>query len=105
MKSILKWSLVLTMAITTTHCSRDEEPTVVNGTDGKDGVDGKNGSVIHSGEGTPATSLGSVGDFYFDKKAQALYGPKTSNGWGEPTSLKGKDGTNGTNGSQILSGT
>ncbi|WP_445665694.1 hypothetical protein [Fodinibius sp. AD559] len=56
------------------------------------GEDGEDGSQIHSGTGAPASSLGSVGDYYLDKDTYELYGPKTDQGWGSPINLKGADG-------------
>ncbi|WP_020402148.1 hypothetical protein [Gracilimonas tropica] len=74
---------------------------VLMGEDGSDGEDGKDGSQIHSGTGAPDSSLGIVGDFYIDLTNQNLYGPKTDNGWGNPISLNGEDGDDG---SQIHAG-
>lgn len=96
MKRVLKYALAFALVLPMANCSRDEAPEVVNG---KDGVNGKG---ILSGAGAPAVSVGSVGDFYLDTNTQNLYGPKTSNGWGAPVSLKG---ANGADGSKIYSGT
>jgi len=73
-------------------------PTNLNGADGQDG------SQIFSGDGAPENSLGSVGDYYLDETNKDLYGPKTDNGWGQPTNLSGEDGEDGEDGSQIYSG-
>jgi hypothetical protein len=43
-------------------------------------------------------SVGNVGDFYIDTSADAIYGPRTSSGWGGPTSLAGAPGAPGTPG-------
>ncbi|SHN33601.1 hypothetical protein [Mucilaginibacter sp. OK098] len=84
------------------------------GVQGPVGPAGADGSIIYSGNGTPDPRIGVAGDYYFDKTNGALYGPKTNNGWGLPTSLvgpqgnKGSNGSNGTNGKDgntILSGT
>ena len=80
------------------------------GAQGPVGPAGADGSVIYGGNSAPAPALGKPGDFYFDRVAARIYGPKTAAGWGTGTNLKGADGTNGangangTNGSTILSG-
>jgi len=61
------------------------------GLKGAAGSDGKNGSKTLSGNGAPAATQGTVGDFYLDKAACYLYGPKTTS-WGPALELKGKDG-------------
>lgn len=78
------------------------------GEKGEQGIAGVDGSTLLSGNGTPAATLGKNGDYYLDKTAVAIYGPKTASGWGSATSLKGETGNNGANGadgSKILSGT
>ena len=75
------------------------------GEKGEQGIAGADGSTLLSGNGVPTTSLGKNGDYYLDKTAVAIYGPKTSTGWGEATSIKGETGNNGKDGSKILSGT
>jgi hypothetical protein len=72
------------------------------GATGATGAAGTNGTQIYSGQTTPATSIGAAGDFYIDLATGALYGPKTSSGWGTPISLVGPAGANG---STIYSGT
>ncbi|MBZ4189859.1 OmpA family protein [Niabella beijingensis] len=71
---------------------------------GATGPKGTPGSVIINGTGVPGASDGRDGDYYLDKEQALLYGPKTAGGWGEPVSLKGPAGSNGTNGNTILSG-
>lgn len=76
---------------------------------GPSGENGKDGSSILAGNGVPPISFGEVGDFYIDKIDLAIYGPKTTNSWGNPLSLKsigekGEQGIPGANGSTILSG-
>lgn len=63
-------------------------PTKLKGADGKNGTNGKNGSQFLSGTTIPATTLGVVGDFYFNTSQMVLYGPKTATGWGIGTNLK-----------------
>ncbi|HVU94806.1 MAG TPA: hypothetical protein VHE34_06255 [Puia sp.] len=87
------------------------------GNAGAVGPAGQDGSIIYSGKGAPATSVGKNGDYYLDDNTGDLYGPKTASGWGTPLSLKGSGSTQGpagpqgppgaagTPGSQIYSGT
>lgn len=62
-------------------------------------------NTVLSGSGVPAKSLGINGDFYIDLKTMNMYGPKKSNNWPLPISLRGPvgpagvDGKNGTSGS------
>ncbi|ASU32556.1 collagen-like domain-containing protein [Mucilaginibacter xinganensis] len=77
------------------------------GPQGPVGPAGADGSIIYSGNGAPGAALGNNGDYYFDKTAGALYGPKTNTGWSTPTVLMGATGAtgaNGTNGNTVLSG-
>jgi hypothetical protein len=67
-----------------------------DGANGVNGINGKNGSQILSGTGVPAAGLGAVGDYYFDKGSDLLYGPKIVSGWGVATNLKGSNGAPGT---------
>lgn len=46
------------------------------------GAQGPAGTQIITGDGPPSNSIGRIGDFYFDKPAGNLYGPKTASGWG-----------------------
>ncbi len=59
----------------------------LKGAPGSAGVNGTNGTIIYSGNTLPATTLGTVGDFYIDLETEVLYGPKTANGWGNGVSL------------------
>ena len=52
-------------------------------------------NTIRSGSGVPASSLGIDGDFYIDLKTMNFYGPKKSNRWPLPTSLRGPAGATG----------
>ncbi|SDS50341.1 hypothetical protein SAMN05216490_1271 [Mucilaginibacter mallensis] len=63
------------------------------GATGATGAAGTPGSKTLSGVGAPATSLGSLGDYYLDDASYLLYGPKVSSGWGTPVSLQGPPGT------------
>src|ERR1700761_6611446 len=48
---------------------------------GATGAAGTAGSKIYNGSGTPATTIGTTGDYYLDKTNYLLYGPKTASGW------------------------
>jgi len=62
------------------------------------GPSGEDGSVIHSGSGSPADSIGVVGDYYLDRNLAKLYGPKTEQGWTSWIFLKGHKGDPGEDG-------
>ena len=98
MKKILQWAMVLTLSTAVTHCSRDEAQAI-------NGTNGKNGSTILSGTTAPTLNIGEIGDYYLNKSTYDLYGPKTSDSWGTPINLKGREGSNGTAGSKIHAGT
>jgi uncharacterized protein (TIGR02145 family) len=73
--------------------------TGVRGPIGPQGIAGTNGKTILNGNAKPATSLGTLGDFYINTATDTLYGPKTVGGWGTGISLVGPKGSfpNGTN--------
>lgn len=64
---------------------------------GATGSRGAAGSQFLSGTSNP-TTVGAVGDFYFNVKTGVLFGPKTSSGWGVGTSLRGPKGEKGDKG-------
>src|SRR5439155_5738276 len=74
------------------------------GAQGIQGVKGTDGKTVLSGAGAPAATLGSDGDFYIDTAANAIYGPKASGAWGNPTSLVGPQGAKGDTGLQGVKG-
>jgi Phage Tail Collar Domain len=77
------------------------------GVAGANGVNGKAGNSVISGAGTPSESQGNIGDYYIDMTNRAIYGPKTSNGWGSATSLVGAPGVagkDGAAGNSVLNG-
>ncbi len=39
--------------------------------------------LMLSGQGSPANNLGQIGYYYIDSISSSIYGPKTSNGWGQ----------------------
>lgn len=65
---------------------------------GPQGIPGADGNTIYSGSGAPASDMGANNDYYIDKNAGALYGPKTDAGWGDPVSIKGAQGDQGDKG-------
>lgn len=65
---------------------------------GQPGRPGADGKTILNGSGAPAAGVGTVGDFYIDTAANAIYGPKSNSGWGSPTSLVGPKGDQGSPG-------
>jgi hypothetical protein len=107
--------VMLLVGVAIYSCSKDglvgpEGPDGKTGATGAVGASGKDGSVMYSGNGAPAATLGILGDYYLDKNTAQLYGPKIATGWGTPLTLMGATGatgsagTNGTNGSTTLSG-
>ena len=93
--------MMLTLSVAVTNCSREEAQKAING------INGKDGTAILSGNSTPALNVGNIGDYYFDKSTQKLYGPKKADGWGKPVTLKGTDGEKGekgNDGTQIIPG-
>ena len=106
-KQILVLGLIFTLSVAVTNCSREEAQKAING------INGKDGTAILSGNSTPALNIGNIGDYYFDQSSYKLYGPKKADGWGNPIILKGVDGAkgdkgekgdSGRDGTQILSG-
>ena len=78
------------------------------GLQGIQGEKGEDGTTIYSGAVAPPAELGNVGDFYFRTSNSDFYGPKTADGWGTATNLRGATGATGATGaagSKILSGT
>ena len=97
-KQILALGLIFTLSVAVTNCSREEAQKAING------INGKDGTAILSGESTPALNVGNIGDYYFDKSSQKLYGPKKADGWGKPVTLKGTDGEKGEKGNDGAKG-
>jgi hypothetical protein len=54
---------------------------------------GEDGKTVLNGSGAPLAGNGNIGDFYIDTDAPAIYGPKTSAGWGSATPLTGPAST------------
>ena len=98
MKQIVKWVMILTLSVAVTNCSREEAQKAING------INGKDGTAILSGNSTPALNVGNIGDYYFDQSSYKLYGPKKADGWGKPVTLKGTDGEKGEKGNDGAKG-
>ena len=60
--------------------------------------------TILNGRGAPKSHVGTIGDFYIDDRAHAIYGPKRSHGWGKRTSLIGPEGARGASGERGAAG-
>ena len=60
--------------------------------------------TIHTGSGAPLATRWAIGDLYLDTATYQLYGPKTSSGWGSPTSLIGPKGATGATGPKGATG-
>jgi hypothetical protein len=77
-------------------------PQGATGAQGPQGLQGPagppSGTAVLNGSGPPAPYVGTNGDFYIDTSAHAVYGPKTSGAWGNPTSLVGPQGPIGPQG-------
>ena len=107
MRKVILMAVAVLVALTISNCGKETEKVIER-------VEVQKGSQILSGNDVPTTSLGSVGDYYLNKTTMELYGPKTTEGWGNAIGLKGaqgekgkdgKDGTNGSNGSNGNNGT
>lgn len=70
------------------------------GLDGKDGIDGIDGNTVLSGAGAPIDDDGSNGDFYYDRVAHTIYGPKIEGVWAAGTPLVGPMGPQGIQGAR-----
>ncbi|HEX3010394.1 MAG TPA: hypothetical protein VHO90_22570 [Bacteroidales bacterium] len=83
-------------AITISSCKKgDDGPVGPKGDTGEVGPAGKDGSVMFAGSTAPDNATGKEGDYYLDKTACLLYGPKTSTGWGTGLNVKGDKGADG----------
>ena len=61
---------------------------------------GTDGKTVLNGTTAPSGDAGAEGDFFLDTTNSVLYGPKTSDGWGEGVGLVGPQGEPGAAGTQ-----
>jgi hypothetical protein len=104
---ILLFSILLAVSLGIFSCEGPvgpEGPQGPPGPPGAVGPAGADGNMMLAGEGPPSGDLGEPGDFYLNLTNGDLYGPKESQGWGEPVNLSGADGEDGADGSQIYAG-
>ena len=97
MRKVILMTVVVLIALTVSNCRKETEKIIER-------VEVQKGNQILSGNDVPTTSLGSVGDYYLNKTTMELYGPKTTEGWGNAIGLKGAQGEKGKVGATILSG-
>lgn len=97
MRKVILMAVAVLVALTISNCGKETEKVIER-------VEVQKGSQILSGNDVPTTSLGSVGDYYLNKTTMELYGPKTTEGWGNAIGLKGAQGEKGKGGATILSG-
>ena len=97
MRKVILMAVAVLVAQTISNCGKETEKVIER-------VEVQKGSQILSGNDVPTTSLGSVGDYYLNKTTMELYGPKTTEGWGNAIGLKGAQGEKGKGGATILSG-
>ena len=89
MKKIVFLAMFIGFSLASVQCSKSIEERI---------IERERTNTILSGATTPATAIGSIGDYYIDLSNVNLYGPKTTEGWGSPISLRGLQGEKGTNG-------
>lgn len=89
-----------------------EGPQGIEGPQGPIGPAGDGSSDMYAGEEAPTVDVGENGDYYLNQNTGELYGPKDSDGWGNPIIVlmgedgqDGADGQDGKDGSQIYAGT
>lgn len=107
---IFKIAFILMIGATTIFSSCKKEagpagPQGAQGPQGLQGTPGPAGSTVLSGNGAPTSTTGTNGDFYLDLTSSLFYGPKSAAGWGTGFSMRGANGTAGTNGNKIINGT
>lgn len=62
------------------------------GPKGDEGEPGEDANTILNGSGPPGAGLGALDDWYIDRAALQIYGPKTVVGWGDPQDIRGPAG-------------
>ena len=89
MKKIVYLAMFMSLSLASVQCTKTVEERI---------VERERTNTILSGATAPTATIGSVGDYYIDLTSVNLYGPKTAEGWGNPISLRGLQGQNGTDG-------
>ena len=89
MKKIIYLAMFVGLSLASVQCTKTVEERI---------VERERTNTILSGATAPTATIGSVGDYYIDLTSVNLYGPKTAEGWGNPISLRGLQGQNGTDG-------
>ena len=89
MKKFIYLAMFVGLSLASVQCTKTVEERI---------VERERTNTILSGSTAPTATIGSVGDYYIDLTSVNLYGPKTTEGWGNPVSLRGLQGQNGTNG-------
>ena len=89
MKKIVFLAMFVGLSLASVQCTKTVEERI---------VERERTNTILSGSTAPTATIGNVGDYYIDLTSVNLYGPKTAEGWGNPISLRGLQGQNGTDG-------
>lgn len=89
MKKIVFLAMFVGLSLASVQCTKTVEERI---------VERERTNTILSGSTAPTATIGNVGDYYIDLTSVNLYGPKTAEGWGNPVSLRGLQGQNGTDG-------
>ena len=89
MKKFIYLAMFVGLSLASVQCTKTVEERI---------VERERTNTILSGSTAPTATIGSVGDYYIDLTSVNLYGPKTAEGWGNPVSLRGLQGQNGTDG-------
>ena len=89
MKKIVFLAMFVGLSLASVQCTKTVEERI---------VERERTNTILSGSTAPTATIGNVGDYYIDLTSVNLYGPKTAEGWGNPVSLRGLQGQNGTYG-------
>ena len=89
MKKFIYLAMFVGLSLASVQCTKTVEERI---------VERERTNTILSGSTAPTATIGNVGDYYIDLTSVNLYGPKTAEGWGNPVSLRGLQGQNGTDG-------
>ena len=77
MKRLIFTMAFVAMGLAVSNCNKETEKI----------IEKQINNEVFTGEGDPLPTMGKPGDYYFDRQNGKLYGPKTSEGWGTPTSV------------------